>query len=230
MLICALLCATAGTALSQTVPDQADEDLFLPALSLRADGRHAEAKTSLREILTSYPADEAVAQLAYQHLFTTLLLDPDPAAPEELASTIREALLAYPDLTPSEAYCPREIVALVQAVRVQMYGSLEITSPAEAEIILDGEPRGMSPLLLKFVLVGDYDLTIAKDGYKERQEVITIEPGSRLSRDVELSKKSNKAWYIAGGAALVGGTLYLLLKDDGQVDEPLAEPPPPPAR
>ena len=111
---------------------------------------------------------------------------------------------------------------------MQMYGSLQITNPEDAEIILDGETRGMSPLILEFIPVGKYDLTIAKDGYQEREEVITIEPGSRLSRDVELSKKSNKVWYIAGGAALLGGTLYLLLNKPTPDDEPLAEPPPPP--
>lgn len=228
LVICAMLVSTAGTAFAQTGPGRDLEDLFLPALNLRANGEFEAAAANLREILTAYNDDDEVVKRAYDYLFQVLYFDPDPASDNQLALAINEALRRYPDLVPNVAYCPQEVLTNVHLARLQMYGSLQITNPEGAEIILDGEPKGMSPLLLEFVPVGKYDLTIAKDGYKERQEVIQIESGSRLSRDVELSKKSNKAWYIAGGAALLGGTLYLLLNDGETTDDPLAEPPPPP--
>lgn len=228
LVICALSLSTVGSAFAQTSAGPDLEELFLPALNLRADGRFDEAAADLRGILTTHHDDDVVVKRAYDYLFQVLYFDPDPASDSKLATTINEALRRYPDLEPNVAYCPPEVVTNVHLARLQMYGSLEITSPDGAEIILDGEPRGISPLLLEFVPVGKYDLTIAKDGFKERQEVIDIESGSRLSRDVELSKKSNKTWYIVGGAALLGGTAYLLLKGSKTTDDPLAEPPPPP--
>jgi hypothetical protein len=227
MLMFTLSLATVGSALAQT-GDQRDLDsLFQPALDLRADSQNEAAIANLREIQAADANDDEVVKLAYDYLFLTLYFDPDPTTDLELASTIREALQRYPDLVPGDI-CPKEILVMVQVSRVQMYGSLQITNPEGAEITLDGEPRGMSPLLLEFVPVGERRLTVAKDGYKERQEFVTIAPGERLSRDMELSARSNKAWYIAGGLALVGGTLYLLLKGGDDDDLPLPEPPLPP--
>ncbi len=228
MLMFTLSFATVGTALAQTGGQNDLDSLFQPALDLRADSRNEAAIANLREIQATRSDDDEVVTLAYDYLFLTLYFDPDPTTDLELAGTIREALHRYPDLVPSDI-CPREILVMVEVSRVQMYGSLQITNPEGAEIALDGEPRGMSPLFLEFVPVGERQLTVTKDGYKERQEMITIEPGERLSRDMELSaRSSNKKWYIAGGLALVGGALYLLLDKPPPDDQPLAEPPPPP--
>ena len=215
------------TAQAQSAGGPDAEDLFLPALTQRADGRYAAAAASLREILAAHADDDTVVQLAYQHLFTTLFVDPAPAVADELAASIREALNRFPALVPGAEYCPREVTALVQAVRTQMYGSLQISRPEGADIILDGQVQGISPLLLEFVRVGDRQLTVSKDGFQERQETITIEPGARLSRDVELSARSHTAWYVAGGTA-AGILLWVLLAGGDDAATPLAEPPPPP--
>lgn len=228
LLICTMMLSTAGAAMGQSDPGQDLEELFLPALNLNSNGQFEAAAANIREILATHRDDDQVTKRAYDYLFLVLYMDPDPAADGKLVAAINDALLRYPDLVPDVAYCPPEVVTNVKIARLQMYGSLQITNPEGAEIILDGESRGMSPLVLEFLPVGKYDLTIAKDGYQEREEVITIEPGSILSRDVELSKKSNTAWYIAGGTALLAGTLYLIFKKDKIEDEPLAEPPPPP--
>jgi len=204
------------------------ESVFLPALSQRADGQYGEAALGIREIMTSHVENEAVVRRAYEHLFTTLILDHSPEAAEELASTIREALDLYPDLRPQEEYCPREIIALVQAVRLQMYGSLQITHPEGADIIVDGESQGISPLLMEFIRVGDRQLTVTKEGFKDRHETITIEPGERLSRDIELSSRNHTGWYVAGGLVAAGLIWALVGSDDG-ASSPLADPPPPPA-
>jgi len=116
----------------------------------------------------------------------------------------------------------------VQAVRLQMYGSLQITQPEGADIIVDGEAKGISPLLMEFIRVGDRQLTVTKEGFKDRHETITIEPGARLSRDIELSSRSRTGWYIAGGI-VAAGLIWALVDGDDVASSPLAEPPPPPA-
>jgi hypothetical protein len=171
--------------------------------------------------------DDDTVRLAYQHLFTTLSLDPAPEAAGELAGAVREALVRYPDLVPEQEYCPRSIITLVQAVRLQMYGALEVAKPDGADVFLDGELRGRSPLALEFVPVGKRELMVAKKGFKDRRETITIEPGARLVRDFELDARGGRRWYIAGGLAVTGIVWALLSGSDDPV--PLPDPPPPPA-
>lgn len=202
------------------------DDLFLPALTQRSEGLYDDAAQSLRGLIAAHDGDNATVRVAFQHLFTTLSLDPAPKAADDLAVAIRDALDRYPDLTPSEEYCPRGVITLVQAVRLQMYGALEIIRPEGADVFLDGEHRGLSPLLLEFVRIGDRELVIAKDGFRERKETVTIEPGQRLSRDIELASRTNTRWYVAGGAVVAGVVWALLSGDDAA--EPLPDPPPPP--
>ena len=203
------------------------EDPFLPALTQRSEGRYDEAAAQLRGIIAAHADDRAIAELAWQHLFTTLSLNPEPKAAEDLAGVIREALGHYPDLVPQEEYCPRSIITLVQAVRLQMYGAVEIIRPEGADIFLDGELKGRSPLLMDFIRVGNRELVIAKGGFKERREIVTVEPGARLRRDIELARPGHARWYLVGGAAAAGLVWALLSGDDAP--QPLPDPPPPPS-
>jgi hypothetical protein len=223
----AVLAAMATFLAVAPVAAQPADDLFLPALTQRSEGRYDEAAAQLRGIIDAHTDGRATAEIAWQHLFTTLSLNPEPKAAEELAAAIREALGRYPDLAPREEYCPRGIITLVQAVRLQMYGAVEIIRPEGAYIFLDGELKGRSPLLMDFIRVGNRELVIAKDGYKERRETITVEPGARLQRDIELAKPGHTRWYVVGGAAAAGLVWALLSGDDAA--EPLPDPPPPPS-
>lgn len=223
----AIVAVTVAALARATAAALPPDDLFLPALTQRSEGRYDEAAAQLRGILDLHADDRATAETAWQHLFTTLSLNPEPKAAEELAAVIREALGRYPDLVPREEYCPRSIITLVQAVRLQMYGALEIVRPEGADVFLDGELKGRSPLLMDFIRVGDRELVIAKDGYRERRETVTVEPGARLRRDIELGRPGRKRWYVVGGAA-AAGLVWALLSGDEAAD-PLPDPPPPPS-
>lgn len=222
----AMACLATAPARAAAAGSQAD-DLFLPALTQRSEGLYEEAAQLLSAIIATHDGDDATLRLAYQHLFTTLSLNPAPKATDDLAAAIREALDRYPDLDPSEEYCPRSISTLVQAVRLQMYGALEIVKPEGADVWLDGESRGRSPLLLEFVRVGDRQLVIAKDGFRERRETVTVKPGARLRRDIELASSGHARWYVAGGLAAAGIVWALLSGEDAA--SPLPDPPSPPA-
>jgi hypothetical protein len=62
-------------------------------------------------------------------------------------------------------------------------GSLEITStPAglEVQVILDGDYRGVTPLVLTNIPAGNHSLHLVSSGYGDRRELITVIPGQRM--------------------------------------------------
>ena len=57
-------------------------------------------------------------------------------------------------------------------------GKLNLDSnPYDAEIFIDGKPFGTTPRLIPQILVGDHQLTLKKDGFKDLTETINIEEG-----------------------------------------------------
>jgi hypothetical protein len=63
-------------------------------------------------------------------------------------------------------------------------GSLEITStPAglEVQVILDGNFRGVTPLVLPNLSAGSHLLQLKAQGYAERVELVTVAAGERMS-------------------------------------------------
>ncbi|MDD1669744.1 MAG: PEGA domain-containing protein [Methanomicrobiales archaeon] len=62
-------------------------------------------------------------------------------------------------------------------------GSLEVTStPAglEVQVILDGNYRGNTPLILPNLSAGSHLLQLRSTGYAEKVELVTVTPGQKL--------------------------------------------------
>ena len=60
---------------------------------------------------------------------------------------------------------------------VSATGVLEVRSePAKAKVTIDGEARGSTPLTLRDVLPGDYQVVLERAGWKSTQ-VVRVEPG-----------------------------------------------------
>lgn len=66
---------------------------------------------------------------------------------------------------------------------------LVISYPTKARVVLDSEPQGTTPLLVRDITASDHEIKILKDGYKEKIiKVKTIE-GKRLEATVTLGIK-----------------------------------------
>ena len=70
-----------------------------------------------------------------------------------------------------------------------IYGSVDITSsPAMADIALDGKAVGRTPLQLDNLLVGQHKITISKSGYQPYSTTVTVAEGRTATVNAELIK------------------------------------------
>ena len=114
-----------------------------------------------------------------------------------------------------------------------MFGALNVaTRPESCKVFLGGEFVGHSPLMLEYVKVGDYDLSVTRSGYHDESTHIRIEPGRPTSVPLSLQKQRGKGWWLArlGPAAVLASVLLAmqLQKDEAGEAERLPGPPPPP--
>ena len=68
---------------------------------------------------------------------------------------------------------------------------LVISFPNKAQVILDSNPTGTTPLLLKEITSSDHEIKIIKDGYKEKIIKVKTISGKRLEATVALGIKAD---------------------------------------
>lgn len=54
------------------------------------------------------------------------------------------------------------------------FGSIQITSKPDAQVFLDGELQGETPLTLSKIAIGSYVLKLSKDGYKDSRQTVYV--------------------------------------------------------
>ncbi len=70
-----------------------------------------------------------------------------------------------------------------------IYGSVDINStPADAEVWMDGKKVGSTPLFLSESLVGEHKLKVCKLGYKDQTATIVVAEGQTTASSITLEK------------------------------------------
>jgi hypothetical protein len=72
------------------------------------------------------------------------------------------------------------------------------STPAGADVIINGERRGVTPLALRELPYGEYLIAVSRAGYSTQQHQVTL-TAARPSQSLEIS--------LAGGAGLSGGSV-----------------------
>ena len=86
-----------------------------------------------------------------------------------------------------------------------IYGSADITSsPAMADITIDGKLVGRTPLQLDNLLVGTHTVKISKSGYADNTQTITISEGKTATVTATLTKHQTSASASASGSYNIG--------------------------
>jgi hypothetical protein len=102
-------------------------------------------------------------------------------------------------------------------------GTIDVVSaPAGAAVYLNGEPRGVTPLILDGVAAGEHRVRVVKDGFLENSRVVTVQPGRSATVDLRMTQApaptgqspgwTTKKKAIVGGAAaavIIGGILLI---------------------
>ncbi len=90
-------------------------------------------------------------------------------------------------------------------------GDLEIVStPIEATVSLNGVEKGTTPITLKKLLVGNYELQLSKEGFSKTVNMITIKEGQRVAVHEVLKAGANvskQAETISGNKANVSSSI-----------------------
>jgi formylglycine-generating enzyme required for sulfatase activity len=103
----------------------------------------------------------------------------------------------------------------------RLKGGVKILSdPPEAEIYLNGEKVGVTPMALVDLDADDYTLTLKKEGYGDYTQTLRIRDGMLPNIDVTLPQKGSvKVFSVPEGMALIPAGEFLMGSNDGESDE-----------
>lgn len=133
-----------------------------------------------------------VAMFLVFAVFTALsvgffLKSPTPAPVAEKESGVDETIVDLPVPAPNAPNAPNAPVApsapnapspsrpASGAVRRAQTGSVLIRStPADADVVVNGKPRGNTPLALRDLALGSYTIRVARDGYAAEERTLQL--------------------------------------------------------
>ena len=94
----------------------------------------------------------------------------------------------------------RDIMVLSEPISIRLqsptpiYGDADISSsPAMADIYIDGTKRGQTPQLIDQLLIGQHQLRLSKQGYADYSGTININEGETASVNATMNKGANNA-------------------------------------
>ena len=67
-----------------------------------------------------------------------------------------------------------------------------ISTPALADVVIDGKKVGQTPLVVSDLLIGQHTVRISKKGYEDYEGQLTISEGKSLEENITLTKNKNK--------------------------------------
>lgn len=214
----------------QGAPSEAIYQKWEEVSSLRTQGQFDRAIAVLQEIIVDYADSEEILRRAYNDLVFTYYLNHDA---EGASNQARIALEHYPDLAADAVAFPPRVNETYDQLRREMFGSVTITKPKEAQVLLDGELQGETPLHLDLLRVGQHDLKVVKAGHRDYTESIFVDPNGRHVFEISMDRDRSMGWWLARGALVVGaGVLVAAVASSGEESStsPLGDPPPPPPR
>lgn len=92
-------------------------------------------------------------------------------------------------LGPNDAESAGEILTLEKISQRQQAPLAVVSSPDQAVVKIDGEPRGFTPLVIEDEPPGKHDVVIGSPGYRERQVAAKTVAGYKLVIDVQLARE-----------------------------------------
>lgn len=70
------------------------------------------------------------------------------------------------------------------------YGVIQVSSTPDAQVYLDGEFQGETPLTIRDVSVGDYVITLSKEGYRDLRKTVYVKKDETTKFAGELKPES----------------------------------------
>ena len=80
-----------------------------------------------------------------------------------------------------------------------------VSDPVGATVYIDGVSRGVTPLEIDALDVGEHRVTFLKDNYLENSQIVTLKPGQKESVSVELTESAGARYSMQIGTTSGGG-------------------------
>jgi hypothetical protein len=208
----------------------------------RSEGNYDRALREIQEMIEYFAQSDAILRDLHNEMVKTIhqqrnaMQDSRTRAQlgKQREAQARETLRLYPGIKAGVGYAT--VDSLYNALRAEMFGELRIiTSPDSCDVVIDGEFRGPSPFYAEYFPVGSHTVRVTKSQYEEKEITVGVEPAVAQTREISLKKirgyKWWLSWVVVPVAAGVGLVLALTLGGDETppADEPLPDPPAPPA-
>jgi hypothetical protein len=94
-------------------------------------------------------------------------------------------------LKPAEASPPEERLT-EEGVVASGHGNVQVASTPDAQVYLDGEWQGETPLTIKNVPVGSYVITLSKEGYRDLRKTVYVKKDETARIAGELKPESSE--------------------------------------
>jgi hypothetical protein len=119
----------------------------------------------------------------------------------QLVCAILTAVIAIP---------PASVAVLAEGRANAALATLSVTSdPVAADVFIDGQFVGRTPMSIDSLAPGDHRVRLAKDGYLENARIVSVSTGQPRAVEVKLTKTSNadaEAAQVTGGGGGGGGS------------------------
>ncbi|MBC8465540.1 PEGA domain-containing protein [bacterium] len=203
---------------------------LLKAIDLYYNGSFEETNVILNLLIESGKLSQSDQLEAFKFLGASFVLlnNLDNARNE-----IINALQLNPQLKLDPAIWNPKFVNFFNLVKSEVLGALIVKSePDSVQLILNGSPAGLTPLIFKNLVSQKYELIFEMPGYYSRVDTVQLRPNTENLISVTLKPKPKTWIWVSGGLILGTSTLLLLLNtnksSEAQVLEPLGYPPQPP--
>ena len=114
----------------------------------------------------------------------------------------------------------------------KLYKLTVYSAPKDAEVILNGKSLGKTPLARQVVAGSNLKILVKSPGYQDWEKTLTVTRDEELNVEMVAlksakAKSSSRTWlWVAGGAAALGATAFILALSDNDGDNKTESLPP----
>lgn len=222
----------------QSLSQNITSDKVLAGIKLFYEARFDESTKILRQLVEekSITGEDLFAA----NLYTAFSLIRQEASPDLVQEYFSNAIYVNPQIPVDNSRIPPDLYEEYLNARLATLGTLVVRSePSAASILMyhqssDQILRRNTPLDLRDLMIGSYELVIAKEGYLPQTAKIELKPNQSDTLFILLEEKESslvkKYWPWAGGFVVATSVLLSRLFDRDEEATKETTLPAPPAR
>ena len=189
---------------------QSGDELLKESEKLLSEGNLDEAFTKLSESIAKLGDNNKKGRV---HMLLGIIY----LASDDIDNTRREFAISIklrPEHHINDTQFAPDVVQLFNQERNRLVGSISISTDndesPQPEIYFNGDLKGLSPVVLEDILVGEYTIKIVKKGYKDIERRELVKPSERrlIHLELQVDDKLTPKIVHKKGESAIDGTSY----------------------